>query len=167
MHLGAVVRFDKCRIVLAGCDVDIVPVVNQIRIYWWCTAANRALLGHARLPDIDAELEKLAVDTRRAPEWIGDAYLADELSYFERHRWSTATRSRLPAPVRSESRAMPTNNGVRLHDRQRIANVWKQPIENNEYQAVEDAERNSLRSSPPQNVYLLSQRPNLCLERCP
>ena len=125
------------------------------------------ILSYAGLADIDAELDKLGVDTRRAPEWIGDAYLADELSYFERHRWSTATRSRLPAPVRSETRAMPTNNGIRLHDRQRIANVWKQPIETNEYQAVEDAERNSLRSSPPQNVYLLSQCPNLCLERCP
>jgi hypothetical protein len=25
----------------------------------------------------------------------------------------------------------------------------------------------TLRSSPPQNVYLLPQCPNLCLERCP
>ncbi len=63
--------------------------------------------------------------------------------------------------------AMLTNNGVRLHDRQRIANLWKQPIETSEYQTVEDPERESLRSSPPQNVYLLPQRPNLCLERCP
>src|SRR6202021_25296 len=37
----------------------------------------------------------------------------------------------------------------------------------NEYQAIEDAERESLRSSPPQNVYFLPQCPNLCLERCP
>jgi hypothetical protein len=59
------------------------------------------------------------------------------------------------------------NNGVSLHDRQRFANFWKQPIETSEYQAVEDAERESLRSSPPQNVYLLPQCPNLCLERCP
>jgi hypothetical protein len=44
---------------------------------------------------------------------------------------------------------------------------WKQPIETNEYQAVEDAERESLKSSAPQNVYLLPQCPNLCLERCP
>jgi hypothetical protein len=62
---------------------------------------------------------------------------------------------------------MPANDSVRLHDRQRIANLWKQPIETYEYQAVEDAERESLRSSPPQNVYLLPQCPNLCLERCP
>src|ERR1700756_2365077 len=35
------------------------------------------ILSYAGLADIDAELEKLAVDTRRAPEWIGDAYLAE------------------------------------------------------------------------------------------
>jgi hypothetical protein len=62
---------------------------------------------------------------------------------------------------------MPTNNSIGLHDRQRIANLWKQPIETSEYQVFEDAERNSLRSSPPQNVNLLPQRPNFCLERCP
>jgi hypothetical protein len=32
--------------------------------------------------DIDVELEKLAVDARRASEWIGDAHLADQPAYF-------------------------------------------------------------------------------------
>src|SRR6476661_5974585 len=73
------------------------------------------ILGHARLSDIDAELEKLAVDARRAPEWICDAHLADQPAYFERYRRPATTASRLPAPVRPETRAMPTNNGVRLH----------------------------------------------------
>ena len=31
------------------------------------------ILGHARLPDIDAELEKLAVDPRRSPQRIGSS----------------------------------------------------------------------------------------------
>src|SRR5258705_11576796 len=35
------------------------------------------ILGHARLPDIDAELEKLAVDPWRSPQRIGNAHLAD------------------------------------------------------------------------------------------
>ena len=70
-----------------------------------------------------------------------------------------ATASRPQAPVQPETSAMPANNGVRLHDRQRIANVWKKPVETNEYQAIEDAERGSLRSNPPQNVDLLAQCP--------
>src|SRR6266404_6930366 len=35
------------------------------------------ILGHARLPDIDAELEKLPVDPRRSPQRIGNAHLED------------------------------------------------------------------------------------------
>src|ERR1700738_4626001 len=99
------------------------------------------ILGHARLSDIDAELEKLTVDARRSPQRVGNAHLTDKLAYLLRHRRPATTASRLPAPVRSESRAMPTNNGVRLHDRQRIADVRKQPIQTSEYQAVEGAER--------------------------
>ena len=62
---------------------------------------------------------------------------------------------------------MPTNNGVRLHDRQRIANFRKQPIQANEYQSVNGAEGEFLWSRPPQNVDLLSQRQIFCLERYP
>src|ERR1700681_123765 len=107
------------------------------------------------------------MDPWRSPKWVGDAHLADQSAYFQRNWWPATTASRLPAPVQQEARAMPANNGVRLHDRQRIADVRKHPIQTSEYQAVEGAERQSLRSSPPQNVYLLPQRPNLCLERRP
>jgi hypothetical protein len=105
------------------------------------------------------------MDPPRSPQWVCNAHLSDQPAYFERHRWSTATRSRLPAPVRSESRAVPTDNGFRLHNRQRIANVRKQSIQTNEYQTVDGAEGEFLWSSPPQNVFLLPQRPNLCLKR--
>src|SRR3979409_2129519 len=66
------------------------------------------ILGYARLTDIDTELEKLSMDPRRSPQWVCDAHLSDQPAYFRRHRRSTATRSQLPAPVRSESGAVPT-----------------------------------------------------------
>jgi hypothetical protein len=121
--------------------------------------------GYAGLADIDADLEKLAVDARRAPEWICDAHLADQLSYFERHHRPATTASRLPAPVQPETRAMPANNGVRFHDRQRIANA--KPIEANKNQSVNGVEGLFLRSGSAQDVYLLPQRQNFRLERCP
>jgi len=68
----------------------------------------RHILGYARLTDIDTELAKLAMDPRRSPQWVCDAHLSDQPAYFRRHRRSTATRSQLPAPVRSESGAVPT-----------------------------------------------------------
>src|SRR5258705_8514861 len=67
----------------------------------------------------------------------------------------SATRSRLPAPVQSEAGTMPANNGVRLDDRQRIANFREHPIERYEYHSADGAEGEFPWSTPPQDVYLL------------
>ncbi|WMT76977.1 hypothetical protein [Bradyrhizobium sp. Ash2021] len=57
------------------------------------------------------------------------------------------------------------HNGFRLNNRQRMANA--KPIEANKNQSVDGAEGLFLRSGSPQNVYLLPQRQNFRLERCP
>src|SRR6202040_1337964 len=57
------------------------------------------VLGHARLSDIDAELEEFSMDPRRSPQRIGNAHLADELAYLGRYSWSAPTAPRLPPPV--------------------------------------------------------------------
>src|ERR1700731_1611079 len=62
---------------------------------------------------------------------------------------------------------MPFDHGLRLNNRQRIANARDKPIKANKNQAVDGAEGLFLRSGSPQNVYLLSQHPNFCLKRCP
>jgi hypothetical protein len=62
---------------------------------------------------------------------------------------------------------MPFDHGLRLNNRQRIANAREKPIKANKNQAVDGAEGLFLRSGSPQNVYLLPQRPNFRLERCP
>ena len=133
----------------------------------WRASSPGHILGHARLSDIDAELEQFSMDPRRAPQRIGNAHLADQPADLQRHNRPATTASRLPAPIRPETRAMPADNGVRLNDRQSIANSREQPIETNQYQSVDGTEGEFLWSSSPQDVYLLPQRPNLCLERCP
>jgi hypothetical protein len=50
---------------------------------------------------------------------------------------------------------MPTDDCLRLDDRQRIAHFMEQPIQTNEYQLVDGTEGKLLRSSSPQNVDLL------------
>src|SRR5258708_21259377 len=62
---------------------------------------------------------------------------------------------------------MPFDYGLRLHNRQRLANARAKPIEANENQSVDGGEGLVLRSGSPQNVYLLPQHPNFRLERCP
>jgi hypothetical protein len=47
------------------------------------------------------------------------------------------------------------------------ANARAKPMEANKNQSVDRAEGLFLRSGSPQNVYLLPQRPNFSLERCP
>src|ERR1700737_1073199 len=66
------------------------------------------IFGHAGLADIDAKLEKLAMDPRGSPQRIGDAHLADKLAYFYRHGRSSAAVLRFPSPIRSKSRTVPT-----------------------------------------------------------
>src|SRR6202166_3282627 len=62
---------------------------------------------------------------------------------------------------------MPFDYGLRLNNRQRIANAREKTIKANKNQAVDGAEGLFLGSGSPQNVYLLPQRQNLHLERCP
>src|ERR1700686_1086560 len=62
---------------------------------------------------------------------------------------------------------MPFDYGLRLNNRQRIAKAREKPIEANKNQSVDGAEGLFLRSGSPQNVYLLPQRQNFSLERCP
>jgi hypothetical protein len=62
---------------------------------------------------------------------------------------------------------MPFDYGLRLNKRQRIANARAKPIKANKNQSVDGAESLFLGSGSPQNVYLLPQRQNFSLERCP
>src|SRR4030088_2956091 len=57
---------------------------------------------------------------------------------------------------------MPFDYGLRLDNRQRVANVRKKPIEANKNQSVDGAEGLFLRSGSPQNVYLLPQQFQPC-----
>src|SRR6266849_10389364 len=59
------------------------------------------ILGYAGLPNFDTELEQLSMNPWSSPERIGDAHLADQLSYFERHRGPATAASRSPAHRKS------------------------------------------------------------------
>src|SRR5580704_15703371 len=62
---------------------------------------------------------------------------------------------------------MPFDYGLRLNNRQRIANARAKPMEANKNPSVDGAEGLFLGSGSPQNVYLLPRRQNFSLERCP
>src|SRR6266850_4586720 len=124
------------------------------------------ILGHTRLPDFDAELEQLSMDPRRSPQRISNAHLVDKLAYVGGYSWSATTAPRLPAPIRSEAGAVPTDDRIRLDDRQRIASLRKQSIEANKYQPIKNTKGLPSPSGAPQNVDLLPKHPDLGLQCC-
>ena len=59
----------------------------------------RHILGDRRLRDVDPELEQFAMDSRRAPQPVGQAHVADQTPDLDWNLWPAATRARLPAPI--------------------------------------------------------------------
>src|SRR3954468_13922215 len=75
------------------------------------------------------------MDSRRSPQRVGEAHLADQPANVQRHV-SAAAASRFPAPIRSGARAVPSYNSVRLNDRKRTTGLSEQPVKTNENQSV-------------------------------
>src|SRR5262249_35744652 len=125
----------------------------------------RHILGDAGLADLDAELEKLSMDSRRSPQWVGDAHLADQPANFQRYSWSAGAVPRFPAPIRSETGTVPTDDGIRRHNRERLDGIWHQTIQTNKDQAIHGAEGHSLRHMSSLDVKLMTKDQDLSFQR--
>src|SRR5215467_11675116 len=62
------------------------------------------------LADIDPKLEQFAVNPRRSPQGVGNAHLENEVANVRGDPWPAAAASRSPAPIRSETSAMPADD---------------------------------------------------------
>src|SRR6266850_7155211 len=113
------------------------------------------IFGHAGLTDIDAKLEKLAMDPRCSPQRIGDAHLADKLAYFYRHGRSSAAVLRFTSPIRSKSRTVPTDYGLRSDDCKCAIHPGKQSAAASQYPPVNRNKSKPLRISASQHIDLL------------
>src|SRR5215831_15092751 len=76
----------------------------------------RHVFCHGGLPDIDAKLEQFAVDPRCFPKRVRGAHVANELANVRRCLWSATTWSGFPAPIGSETSAVPADHRLRLED---------------------------------------------------
>src|SRR6516164_6201590 len=105
---------------------------------WWLPSP-RHVFGHGGLPDIDAKLEQLAVDPRCSPKRVRDAHLANELASVRRCLWPATTRSRFPAPIGSQTSAVPADHRLRLENFQCVKYPRSHTIEPRKHQAVDVA----------------------------
>src|SRR4029077_19431883 len=74
---------------------------------------------------------------------------------------------RFPAPIRSETGTVPTDDGIRLHKRQRLDGIWHQTIQPNKDQAIHRPEGQSLRQMPALDVKLMTKDQDLGFQRDP
>src|ERR1700730_1125034 len=149
---------------------DPISVIAEERppALGWRGSSPDHVLGHAGLSDIDTDLEEFSMDPRRSPQRIGNAHLADKLAYLRSYSWSATTAApRLPAPVRSEPGAVPSNHGLRLHDRQGAEHLRSQTIQAGEYQTVQHPERMPFRRFPLHHLKLMTQDHVFSLKRGP
>src|SRR5262245_46824310 len=111
----------------------------------WRTPSPRHVLCNGGLPDIDAKLEQFAVDPRCSPKRVCDAHVANKLANVRRRLWPATMRSGFPAPIGSEPSAVPADHRLRLENFQCVQYFRSHTIEANKHQAVNIAERQSLR----------------------
>ena len=127
----------------------------------------RHIFCHGGLPDIDAKLEQFAVDPRCSPKRVRDAHVANELANVRRCLWPATTRAGFPAPISSETSAVPADHRPRLENFQCIQYCRSHTIEPRKHQAVNVAVGQSLRRFAPQHVELVSKDKDLGLQRSP
>src|SRR6267154_2418828 len=101
------------------------------------------------------------MDAGRPPQPIGQAHFPDQAPDLAGYLWPTAPRARLPAPVQSEARPMPSNNGLRLDNRDGVQHRRKQAIEPDKEQSVGDRQLRVRGNAPAQHVELMPQQDNL------
>src|SRR5258708_7194657 len=86
---------------------------------------------------------------------FGDAHLANQSAYFQRNWWPATPRSRLPAPVQTEARTVPFDDGRGPNNRKRIKNAREEAIKT---KPVDGTEGSLLGGGSSQNNDLLPQR---------
>jgi hypothetical protein len=95
------------------------------------------------------------------------AHLADQPANCQRYSWSAAAVPRFPAPIQSETDAVPTDHGIQLHNRQRLDGIWQQPIQPNKDHAMHRTDGQSLRLVASLDVKLMTKDQDLSFQRDP
>ena len=101
------------------------------------------------------------MDSRRAPQPVGQAHVADQTPDLDWNLWPAATRARLPAPIQAEARPMPTDYRLGLNNSDGVQHRREQPIEPDEEQSVGDRQFGLRGDASAQHVQLMPQHHNL------
>src|SRR5207247_9852698 len=126
--------------------------------------ARDHVLRNARLSDLIAEFEQLAMDAGRAPQWIVNAHPSDLRAQVRVDLRSASEGAGFPTPVPAETGAMPTHEGLGPNDRDGLEDRWKPSIQLNQEQAIPAREVDAAAHPPLQHNQLMSECRVLCLK---
>jgi hypothetical protein len=120
------------------------------------------VLRDARLRDIKAELEQLAMDAWRAPQRIVQAHPADQRAQVCVNLWPASQGSGFPTPVPAEAGTMPAHDGLGPDNRNRVQDRRKPSIQLDEEPPIASCELDATSHLPPQHGQLM---PECCVLR--
>ena len=91
------------------------PTLCRLRI-------PRRSAQHSTLGNIESKYLQLTMNTRSTPGWVLGHYAEGELAHFECDSLPATTGAMLrkPRPIRFESGTVPSDNGLRLDENQRL-----------------------------------------------
>jgi hypothetical protein len=98
------------------------------------------------------------MDTRRAPQRIVYAHPPDQCPQIGIDWWPAAQGAGFPSPVPAETSAVPTQEGLRPDDGDRIQDRRKPPIQLDQEPAIAVRELDATSHPPPQHGKLMSER---------
>ena len=99
------------------------------------TAAPCAF-GYGRLRYFDAQHTQFTVQTRCAPQGVGQAHLPDQITQLTVYRRAAWTGAGFPPPIGAKPLSVPTNNRRRRDDPDGVQEGRKEPVQPNEQQTI-------------------------------
>src|SRR6202051_1036622 len=110
--------------------VDVIAEKRPPALRRWPRVAAH-VPSDRRLGDLEAELEQLTMNTRRAPKCVRTAHLANQRAQLSRNLRSANTVAGSPAPIRPKPSTVPANDGLRPDNRNHLKDGRKPAIEPN------------------------------------
>jgi hypothetical protein len=127
----------------------------------WPTLPRHHLFRDCRLGDVEAELQKLAVDVRRTPERVLETHSSDKVAHlFVDPRPATA-KAGLPPPERTEAVARPTHDRLGPDNCYCVKDAREAAIKPDEQRAIGPSHVQPTWRTPLKHVQLMLQHQDL------
>ena len=145
-------RHDGLLVILQECQPPLARVATA--------AESPQIPSHASFRHAESEFLQFAMDPRRAPIRVLRGHALDQSANLLGDPRPATARVRAPAPVKTETSAVPADHGLGLHDDQCVPPARPEAAERAPEQPVERVQGQT-RPFPFQNGDLLSESENL------